>query len=54
MAFSKYALSPSREYIVAQGQPLWTSVIMDGLAACAVAYLLHVLAERLGYGIPDL
>jgi len=54
MAFSKYALSPSREYVVAQGQPLWTSVIMDGLAACAVAYLLHVLAERLGYGVPDL
>lgn len=54
MACSKWALSPSREYIVAQGQPAWTSVLLDGLVACAVSYLLHVLAEWLGHELPDL
>jgi hypothetical protein len=50
MACSAWFLSPASLVV-----PVWwKAMLLDGLAACAVAYLLHVLAERLGHGVPGL
>jgi hypothetical protein len=47
MAMSKWVLSPSSAVV-----PVWwQAMLCDGLMACGVVWLLHLLAERLGHGI---
>jgi len=47
MAFSAFILSPSRALV-----PIWwKAMIMDGLAAVAFSYFVHVLVEKLSHGL---
>lgn len=50
LAASVWVLSPA-SLAGAQG---WTARLLDACMACGVTYILHVLAERLGYGLEEL
>lgn len=47
MAMSVWVMSPSAAFL----NIAWKAMLVDGLAASASAYLLHVTAEKLSYGL---
>lgn len=47
MAGSALAFSPASEW----APVWWKAMIVDGLAASGIAYLLHMTAERLSHGL---
>lgn len=51
MGISRIAVSPSS---VAAPMPWWAAMVLDGLAACGAVWLLHLLAERLSHGLPNI
>jgi hypothetical protein len=46
MAMSRFVVSPASTVMAGS----WVSMVVDGLIASAVSYLLHLTAERLGQG----
>jgi hypothetical protein len=50
MVFSKVILSPSSLVVAAWG---W-AMVLDGLMACGIIWLIHLIAERLKHGLPDI
>jgi len=50
MAVSAWVLSPAAQVC----GPGWRPVVLDGLAASGVIWLLHVAAERTGFGLEHL
>lgn len=50
MAVSAWVLSPAAQVCA----PGWRSILVDGLAASGIVWLLHVAAERTAFGIDHL
>ena len=50
IAFSKWVFSPSKPFVDAS----WKSLVVDGLAASGVVWLIHLMASWLGRGDPEL
>lgn len=48
MGLSRFVLSPALSGGVSN---LWVAMVLDGLIASAVIYLLHLTAERLSHGL---
>lgn len=60
-AFSRWALSPSRDLVAAHAgaawvgmHAMWIAAVLDGLAACGASWILHVAAMRMCVGIEKL
>lgn len=50
MAVSAFVLSPAAQICPAG----WRSILLDGLSASGLVWLIHVAAERTSFGLDDL
>jgi len=50
MAVSAWVLSPASQVCA----PGWRPIVIDGLAASGIVWLLHVAAERTAFGLDNL
>lgn len=50
LVFSFFILSPASQFVYLRG----AAALVDGMAACAVSYILHVTMERMGFGVDTL
>lgn len=50
MLVSAFVLSPAAQIVT----PGWRSILLDGLSASGLIWLIHVAAERTSYGLDNI